>query len=194
MEFSSRQENIIQTAMRIIESEGIEELTTKNLAKQVGVTEAALYRHFESKTGILLGVLQYFEGMVKAQLERVGKLPLSPLAKIGTVLRERSRDFQENPALTVVILSEEIFPNSRELAEKISETVKLNRDFFVLQLGEALIGGEILPTLDPEQAFRLIIGPFRLLVTQWRLSRQGFSLPDEFEKFWKELEKVLKPK
>ena len=60
MNFSERQIQIIEAATKRIDKYGIQELTTKNLAADIGLSEAALYRHFKSKNDILLGMLSYF--------------------------------------------------------------------------------------------------------------------------------------
>ncbi|MBN1948990.1 MAG: helix-turn-helix transcriptional regulator, partial [Candidatus Cloacimonetes bacterium] len=57
---SERQQQIVNTAIRIIAGQGIQHLTTKNLAGAIGISEAALYRHFSSKHEILLAVLDAF--------------------------------------------------------------------------------------------------------------------------------------
>ncbi len=51
MELTERQKDIIMAGIAIIANQGYEKLTTKNLATKMGVTEAALYRHFKSKKG-----------------------------------------------------------------------------------------------------------------------------------------------
>ena len=60
MEFSERQIEIMEAATMRIDQYGIQELTIKNLAADLHLSEAALYRHFKSKNEILLGLLSYF--------------------------------------------------------------------------------------------------------------------------------------
>ena len=55
---SERKESILQALALMLESkEGGARITTAKLAKQVGVSEAALYRHFPNKSAIF--VLKY---------------------------------------------------------------------------------------------------------------------------------------
>ena len=49
MELTVRQKDILKAAIAIIANQGYEKLTIKNLATKIGVTEAALYRHFKIK-------------------------------------------------------------------------------------------------------------------------------------------------
>lgn len=47
--FTDRQIEIMEAATLRIDQYGIQELTIKNLAADLGLSEAALYRHFKSK-------------------------------------------------------------------------------------------------------------------------------------------------
>ena len=55
---TKRQLQIIQTSIELIGNGGIQELTIKNLSRKIGFVEAAVYRHFASKSEILLTVLE----------------------------------------------------------------------------------------------------------------------------------------
>ena len=52
-----RKAQIIQSAVGLMTEEGMAGATTARIAKQVGVTEPALYRHFKNKQAILLAAL-----------------------------------------------------------------------------------------------------------------------------------------
>ena len=47
---TERQQQIIEESINVIHSEGIQGFTIKNLSKAIGLSEAAIYRHFKSKT------------------------------------------------------------------------------------------------------------------------------------------------
>ena len=55
--FTERQNQIIQASLDLIANSGIHGLTIKNISKKIGISEPAIYRHFESKTDILLGII-----------------------------------------------------------------------------------------------------------------------------------------
>ncbi|NLB03802.1 MAG: TetR/AcrR family transcriptional regulator, partial [Bacteroidales bacterium] len=55
-----RQTEIVETALNLINENGIQGLTIKNLSKKIGISEPAIYRHFENKIEILLAVLDTF--------------------------------------------------------------------------------------------------------------------------------------
>jgi len=61
---TERQEQIIEKSISLIAQKGIQGFTIKNLSKAIGFSEpAAIYRHFKSKTSILLAILDNFKFM-----------------------------------------------------------------------------------------------------------------------------------
>ncbi|MBL6964026.1 MAG: helix-turn-helix transcriptional regulator, partial [Candidatus Marinimicrobia bacterium] len=54
-EYTERQDQIIQESIQLIAEKGIQGLTIKNISKAIGITEPAIYRHFDSKNDIILG-------------------------------------------------------------------------------------------------------------------------------------------
>jgi AcrR family transcriptional regulator len=57
---TDRQLEIIQTSIKLISSKGIQGLTMKNLSKEIGISEPAIYRHYDNKIEILVSILDYF--------------------------------------------------------------------------------------------------------------------------------------
>ena len=55
---TERQQEIINVALKLINEKGIQGLTMKNLSKEIGISEPAIYRHFENKIEILLAIPQ----------------------------------------------------------------------------------------------------------------------------------------
>ena len=57
---TNRREEILQALAEMLESnDGSSRITTAKLAKQVGVSEAALYRHFPSKARMFEGLIEF---------------------------------------------------------------------------------------------------------------------------------------
>ena len=191
LEFSPRQTEIIEAANHLILNDGLEGLTTKNLAKKIGITEAALYRHFPSKLEILLAMITYFERRAVGLLQDILSSQLNGFDKIHQILRTRVLDFQKNPATMVVILSEEIFPNESELSRKVSELIQMNQKAITELLQSAQNENVIRKDTSAEQLFFILLGSFRFLVTRWRLTGFQFDLVNEFEKVWSVLERML---
>ena len=60
----SRREQILQAVVHMLEANPGGKITTANIAKTVGVSEAALYRHFPSKAKMFEGLIEFIEDAV----------------------------------------------------------------------------------------------------------------------------------
>ena len=58
---SQRRQQILEALAQMLEANPGSRITTAGLARQVGVSEAALYRHFPSKTKMFEGLIEFIE-------------------------------------------------------------------------------------------------------------------------------------
>ena len=54
---TEKQENILEAALRLFASEGYNATSTKKVAKEAGVSEGLIFRHFGNKEGLLMAIL-----------------------------------------------------------------------------------------------------------------------------------------
>lgn len=92
----------LKTALRIIDEEGLEELSIRRLARELNVNRASLYHHFRNKDEILLGVaLLALEDARTPETEDVDWREW--FIDTSRIYR---RALLEHPALVAVILSQ----------------------------------------------------------------------------------------
>ncbi|SHK45911.1 TetR/AcrR family transcriptional regulator [Thermocrinis minervae] len=53
LRFKNTKERILESALKLFSEKGIRETTLKDIARDVGITEGAIYRHFSSKDEIV---------------------------------------------------------------------------------------------------------------------------------------------
>lgn len=67
----NRREEILQALAQMLESsDGSQRITTAKLAANVGVSEAALYRHFPSKTRMFDSLIEFIEDTLTSRIDR----------------------------------------------------------------------------------------------------------------------------
>ena len=191
-QFTARQKEIINAAIALIADKGIQQLTIKNLAIKIGFAEGAIYRHFASKTEILLGILTMFKENKNSTLTQMqSSTNTDALTKLQTLFQERFAHFNANPAIAAVIFSEEIFQNDKRLSEEV---------FIIMQESQAIVRsviengqktGQMRTDISAKQLSLLITGALRLIVTQWRLSGFAFDLQKEGRQLWKSIEQIV---
>ena len=190
-DFTNRQKEIIVTSIGLIAKNGIQGLTIKNIAGKVGVSEPAIYRHFDSKMDILLGILSYFrDGMVSA-LEGISSSQLSSTQKLESIFLDHFKRFTHSPALASVIFSEEIFQNDKRLSEKVLSIMNLNQGKILAIIQEGQENGEIRADIPEKQLSLIIMGALRIIITRWRLAEFQFDLEEEGTILWNSLKTLI---
>lgn len=192
-EYSERQMQIISAAIELIAEKSIQELTIKNLANKLRVTDGAIYRHFESKTDILLGILRMFQSRAKNCMESACTSDLPALQKIENLFQNNFRYFTEFPSVTAVIFSESIFQNDSLLAQEVHKLLNMLEKALSCAVEEGQEKGEISTLIPKKELIRIIIGSMRYTVTKWRLSSYGFNLIEEGTQMLNCLKKLLTP-
>ena len=179
-----RQAEIVDAALKLIAEQGIQHLTIRNLSTAIGVTEAALYRHFPGKTEIIQAMVSRFE----EDVDDIGEL--RGWAAIEAALVRRTELVLAKPDLARVVFAEELFKDSPEIEQILHGMMQRHYKIMEQHFQEAVEDGAIRADIPMDTLFRLILGPLRLLIKQWGLSGGSFDLRakrDEMLSFMKEL-------
>ena len=123
---TERQKEIIEAALDLIYKKGIQGLTIKNLSEKIGITEPAIYRHFENKISILVSILDFFKNNTEQIFENELKNDDNAIDKIEHLFSRHFSTFSKMPSLVSVVFSEEIFVNEPVLVGKIAEIMDKN--------------------------------------------------------------------
>lgn len=189
--FTERQLEIIKASIDLIANKGIQEVTIKNLSKKIGIAESAIYRHFDSKLDILLGILAQFRSNKMNALEQIQNSKVSEIEQLEMVFTERFEKFIADPSITAVIFSEEIFQNDNRLAEEVYAIMNFSQQMILRIVENGQVNKTIRNDIPAEQLSLTVIGALRLLVAKWRLSGFAFNLETEGEKLWLSIKQMI---
>jgi len=179
---TERQKEILDTALDLISQKGIQGLTIKNLSKKIGISEPAIYRHYENKIEILLKILDLFKESSGSIFEEAMERDTGAINKIKHLFSRHFSKFAENPTLVSVIFSEEIFRSEPVLIEKIAEVINRNSQILRKIIVSGQERGEIRKDLEAGHIAIIIMGSLRLFVKQWQFSGYNFNIEKEGQK------------
>ena len=188
---SKRQIQIINESIKLIHIKGIQGLTIKNISKAIELSEAAIYRHFKSKDEIISTILDDFRINLNKTVQILLESDLPSLEKLKAVLNHLIDKFCENPYIVSVIFSDEIFKNKQILSDKIIILIKQNNEIFRLIAEEGQKNKEIRNDIDSDELSIIIMGSFRMIVKNWQLNKQTYSLKTRGNKFFESLFKII---
>lgn len=179
-EYTARQIEIIEASTNRISRFGIQNLTIKSLAEDIGLSEPALYRHFNSKNDILLGLLSYFMDEMKVRIERLSKLEYATAGdELKAVFSSQFQVFTDKPAIVSVIFAESIFHYDDSLSNKVSELMDMMQDYVKANIRKGQEAGHYHKILDASTLTTIIIGSVRMTVLKWRISGHKSNLKKE---------------
>lgn len=190
MKSVTRQEQIVTKAIELMAQGGIQNVTIKNLALAIGISEPALYRHFKNKQAILLGILDAFEEVSCAVLSSLDPANTA-LERIHLFVFDRYARFKANPALAKLMFSEAAFEFDPVLSKRLLKIMHRHRDVLIKVIQEGQRCQEFRADVGEKELFRIVIGSTRLVIQQWILSDYAFDLEVEGTRLWSALEKLL---
>ncbi|MCG6658305.1 nucleoid occlusion factor SlmA [Halomonas campisalis] len=96
----SRREQILQALALMLEEDSGKRITIAALARQVGVSEAALYRHFPSKARMFEGLIGFIEETLFERITRILEEVPEALPRCGQILTLLLAFAEKNPGLS----------------------------------------------------------------------------------------------
>ncbi len=188
---TERQQEIVETSIELIAEKGIQGLTIKNLSKAIGISEPGIYRHFESKTEILVTILNNFRDMAAMLSGLMQHSEDTAINNISFMFNKMVDIFMETPSLVAVIFSEEIFKNEEILNNKIVEILNLNEQTIENILKKGQQEGNVRDDVDEKNLALMVMGSLRLMVKRWDLNRHNFDLKKEGAKLLKAIQSLI---
>lgn len=169
MDLTERQIEIIEAASKRIDSHGIQSLTTKNLAADIGLSEPALYRHFKSKDDILVHLLDYFKHKMQSRIEEVTKGEEKGADELRAIFYAQLEVLAAKPAIVSVIFSEGIFHYDKILRSKVKEIMNTMQVFVKENIEKGKQTGEYANLMSATVLTTVITGSMRMVVLKWKL-------------------------
>ncbi len=123
-----RQDEIKQAVLDIIFTQGLKSLSTKNLAKHIGFSEGAIFRHFATKQDILLSILQDVQTELIAQLREITVAPLSPESRLENFLCATVHYLTDKKGVTMLLFSEASHNNDSVLKNSLQQIFNSQRN------------------------------------------------------------------
>jgi AcrR family transcriptional regulator len=188
---SERQLQIISESIIIIDNKGIQGLTIKNLSKAIGISEPGIYRHFTSKTEILLTMLDSFKETAIKLAKLLESHEASAPQKLDLLFSKLLEFLTETPAIVSVIFSEEIFKNEEVLKMKIVEILNFQSKTIEKIISDGQHNNELRKDIDNKSLALMAMGSLRLLVKKWDMNSHNFNLTTEGKKLIDNLKKIF---
>jgi AcrR family transcriptional regulator len=180
---SLRRKQIIDALRKLIIEYGSENVTVRRIAKEIGVSQGAIYRHFKSKRQILDFLVDYIEENLIGDVEKSDS-NAGTLEILENILKSHISAIEQRKGVSFLIVAEIVSLGDKRLNKKIYEV--LNN--YIKHIKDVLLrgvkSGEIRPDIDAAMAATVFLGIIQGLVTLWALSNYNFTLEEKYFGLW----------
>ena len=170
---SHRRQQILEALAQMLEANPGSRITTAGLARQVGVSEAALYRHFPSKAKMFEGLIEFIEETLFTRISIILKEESTATARCEKMLGLLLAFTERNPGITRLLTGDALAGEVDRLHLRIAQLF----DRFETQLKQVIREAEmregLRPSLPLSAAANLLLATVEGRISQY--VRSGFK-------------------
>ena len=153
----SRKDQILQALARMLETAPGERITTAALAEEVGVSEAALYRHFPSKARMFEGLIKFIEETLFLRISRILDDESSAETRCHNILTLLLNFSDKNPGMTRLLTGDALAGETERLRARIAQLFNRVESQLKQVLREAQIRENLKPGISPTALANLLL-------------------------------------
>lgn len=189
-----RREVTVEAVIDLAAEQNPADITTGAIAKRMGVTQGALFRHFPSKDTILQAVMEWVSERLLARIDKATAAAASPLGALEAAFTAHIEFISEHPGVPRMLFGE-LQRAERTIAKRMAQTlIQRYGERLGRLIAEGKERGELVATLDDKAAATLFIGTIQGLVMQSLIAgdvkRLRASAPGAFALYRRAVEAV----
>lgn len=115
----NRKEEILAALAAMLETNPGQRITTARLANEVGVSEAALYRHFPSKAKMFEGLIDFTEDAILSRINQILENEKDTVVRCEMIVRLLLTFVQRNPGITRIITGDALLGEHDRLRGRV---------------------------------------------------------------------------
>ena len=117
---ANRKDEILQALAAMLESHAGQRITTAALAAQVGVSEAALYRHFPSKARMFEGLIEFIENTLLNTINAILQEHKQTEVRVELILQMLLVFADRNPGMCRILSGDALQSEQERLRERVA--------------------------------------------------------------------------
>ena len=191
-ELTERQIDIIRATIQLMADEGAHNFSIRKVASRIGVTEPAIYRHFESKDDLMINLATYISRNWHELFGELKTQHLPFVEQTRVIFREVMNYFDDNREFAKTLLSSNLFATDSGMTGVLLQLKDdgMARFSEFLEIGRA--GGEVRADIDTVSVTNVFFGSIWWVVTNWISDDFEEDLAERWQKVWETLVLLLK--
>ena len=174
-----RKAEIVAATIRLAGKIGPDRLTTLALAKEVGISEAGIFRHFSTKGEIWEAVADHIGSLLQAKSVLSDNDERSPVDQLRNFVIEHLTFIEATPAIPAILFSRELHAENDHLRSFFAGLISRRQVHFSSLITTEIDAGNFREDLDPDDAAILILALVQGTAMRWSLNAGSFDLVEE---------------
>ncbi len=188
---ASRREQILQALAAMLETQPGSRITTSALAAAVGVSEAALYRHFPSKAKMLEGLIEFIEESLFPRIKRAQEEESTVARQCAAVLQLLLVFAERNPGFARLLVGDALQGEDERLRTRIRQLFD-RIETELRSIVRAWASQQVpAPELSAAQTANLLLATVEGRINQFVRSEFSVAPTKEWDAQWRVLERAL---
>ncbi len=188
----ARRDQVVAATLKLIGEHGMAGFTTAGLAKEVGMSEANLYRHFNNKQEILSETITRIGAGLSGNVDTVLKSCTNPIERLRRIFQLHLRYVGQNHGIPRLVFSHEVHAGDTELRSRLLETISAYASLLGDIINEGKKQGSVKRTVDANATALTFIGMMQVTILRWVLSGFTLSIEDEGLTLWNNFEACVR--
>ena len=187
-----RQEQIKKAVLDIIADEGLQNISTRNLAKRIGLTEGAIFRHFPTKRDIIKGIMDDVANDLIGSLRNIVLKPEIAEDKLFKYLCQNVKYLKENRGITMLLFSEAAHLGDKELKEKLNQILYEQKQLIIKMVKDGISEGVWDKSVNAEDVAIIYMGIPITFNIEFVLNKNGLNADNFCKRMYTLILKTLK--
>jgi len=172
---TASQQKIVEAARKIIVSKGMENLTIREIASELKMTDGALYRHFKSKKEIISLLIDYIEDTLLTTVDVAAKKSNEPLKKLENIFLSHISYSEQRRGVSFIVISETLSLKDKSLQRKMFNVISRYLEKIMQILKEGVSTGSFRRNIDLCSSSIVFFGMIQAQVMLWVISGYQYS-------------------
>ena len=187
-----RQEQIKKAVLDIIADEGLQNISTRNLAKRIGLSEGAIFRHFPTKRDIIKGIMDDVANDLIGSLRNIVLKPEKAEDKLFKYLCQNVKYLKENRGITMLLFSEAAHLGDKELKEKLNQILYEQKQLIIKMVKDGISEGVWDKSVNAEDVAIIYMGIPITFNIEFVLNKNGLNADNFCRRMYTLILKILK--
>jgi TetR/AcrR family transcriptional regulator len=186
-----RKQAILEALARELEDRPGGRITTAGLARAVGVSEAALYRHFPSKARMYEGLISFAEDGIFSRINQIMDEDRETRQRCARILYLLLGFAERNPGIVRVLLGDALVGEHERLHERIQVFFERLQTQFRQILREARLREDVMLHMPSEAAAEILVIYIEGRMQQFLRTRFSISPLSNWEAEWQVIDRGI---